>query len=58
MELVFDRLTKEYGAKIAVDRVCATLGPGVHGLLGTSIEGENLKMSSDPSLVRFLLPTY
>ena len=44
MELVFDRLTKEYGAKIAVDRVCATLGPGVHGLLGANGAGKTTLM--------------
>ena len=44
MELVFDRLTKEYGAKIAVDRVRATLGPGVHGLLGANGAGKTTLM--------------
>ena len=44
MELVFDRLTKEYGAKIAVDRVCAALGPGVHGLLGANGAGKTTLM--------------
>ena len=44
MELVFDRLTKEYSAKIAVDRVCATLGPGVHGLLGANGAGKTTLM--------------
>lgn len=44
MELQFDRLTKEYGAKIAVDRVSAKLGPGVHGLLGANGAGKTTLM--------------
>lgn len=44
MELTFDRLTKEYGAKIAVDHVSATLGPGVHGLLGANGAGKTTLM--------------
>ncbi len=44
MELTFDRLTKEYGAKIAVDRACAALGPGVHGLLGANGAGKTTLM--------------
>ena len=44
MELTFDRLTKEYGAKIAVDRVSAALGPGVHGLLGANGAGKTTLM--------------
>ena len=32
MELVIDRLTKQYKNKIAVDRVSITLSPGVYGL--------------------------
>ena len=31
MELTIDRLTKQFGASIAVDRVSATLRPGVYG---------------------------
>ena len=34
MELSLDRLTKQYGRKIAVDCISATLKPGVYGLLG------------------------
>lgn len=44
MELAFDRLTKEYDAKIAVDRVSAALGPGVHGLLGANGAGKTTLM--------------
>ena len=40
MELKLDRLTKQFGAKIAVDRVSATLIPGVTGLLGTNGAGK------------------
>ena len=36
MELSLDRLTKQYGRKIAVDCVSATLKPGVYGLLGAN----------------------
>lgn len=44
MELRFDRLSKEYGAKIAVDRVSAALGPGVYGLLGANGAGKTTLM--------------
>lgn len=40
MELSFDRLTKQYGSKIAVDRVSAVLKPGVYGLLGANGAGK------------------
>ena len=33
MELVVDRLTKQYKNKIAVDRVSMRLTPGIYGLL-------------------------
>lgn len=44
MELRFDRITKEFGAKIAVDRVSAKLGPGVYGLLGANGAGKTTLM--------------
>ena len=44
MELSFDRLTKHYGSKIAVDRVSATLTPGVYGLLGANGAGKTTLM--------------
>lgn len=44
MELRFDRITKEFGAKIAVDRVSAQLGPGVYGLLGANGAGKTTLM--------------
>lgn len=40
MELKIDRLTKQYGAKIAVDRISLTLTPGVTGLLGANGAGK------------------
>ncbi len=44
MELTIDRLTKHYGSKIAVDRVSATLTPGVYGLLGANGAGKTTLM--------------
>jgi len=44
MELVIDRLTKQYGNKIAVDRVSLVLKPGVHGLLGANGAGKTTLM--------------
>ena len=40
MELTLDRLTKQFGARIAVARVSATLTPGVTGLLGANGAGK------------------
>lgn len=44
MELKMDRLTKQYGAKIAVDRISQTLSPGVTGLLGANGAGKTTLM--------------
>ena len=44
MELSLDRLTKQYGRKIAVDCVSATLKPGVYGLLGANGAGKTTLM--------------
>jgi len=44
MELKLDRLTKQFGARIAVDRVSATLTPGVTGLLGANGAGKTTLM--------------
>lgn len=44
MELVFDRLTKQFGHKIAVDRLSVTLRPGVYGLLGANGAGKTTLM--------------
>ena len=47
MELTLDRLTRQFGAKIAVDRVSATLGPGVYGLLGANGAGKTTAHAHD-----------
>lgn len=44
MQLMIDRLTRKFGPKIAVDRVSATLGPGVYGLLGANGAGKTTLM--------------
>ncbi|WMJ89953.1 ABC transporter ATP-binding protein [Anaerocolumna sp. MB42-C2] len=44
MELVLDRLTKQYKNKIAVDRLSMTLKPGVYGLLGANGAGKTTLM--------------
>lgn len=44
MELSLDRLTKQYGSKIAVDSVSATLEPGIYGLLGANGAGKTTLM--------------
>ena len=44
MELMIDRLTKQYGAKIAVDRISLRLQPGVYGLLGANGAGKTTLM--------------
>ena len=44
MELVIDRLTKQFQNKIAVDRVSLRLNTGVYGLLGTNGAGKTTLM--------------
>lgn len=44
MELVIDRLSKQYKNKISVDRVSARLHKGVHGLLGENGAGKTTLM--------------
>lgn len=44
MKLTIDRLTREFGPKIAVDRVSTTLVPGVYGLLGANGAGKTTLM--------------
>ena len=44
MELVLDRLSKQFQNKIAVDRVSRRLGPGVTGLLGPNGAGKTTLM--------------
>ena len=44
MVLSLDRLTKQYGNKIAVDHLSAELKPGVYGLLGANGAGKTTLM--------------
>lgn len=44
MELILDRLTKQYRNKIAVDRISLKLEKGVHGLLGANGAGKTTLM--------------
>ena len=44
MELIIDRLTKQYKNKIAVDRISLRLDKGVHGLLGANGAGKTTLM--------------
>ena len=44
MELVIDRVTKQYKNKIAVDRISVKLQKGVHGLLGENGAGKTTLM--------------
>lgn len=41
MELIFDRVTKQYKNKIVVDRISLRLGKGVYGLLGANGAGKS-----------------
>lgn len=44
MELVLDRVTKQYNSKIAADRISLALKPGVIGLLGANGAGKTTLM--------------
>lgn len=44
MQLTLDRLTKQYGSKIALDRIDATFEPGIYGLLGANGAGKTTLM--------------
>lgn len=44
MELSLERLTKQFGPKIAVDCINASLSPGVYGLLGANGAGKTTLM--------------
>lgn len=44
MELMIDRLSKQYGSKIAVDRISLKLEKGVYGLLGANGAGKTTLM--------------
>ena len=54
MELIIDRLSKQYKNKIAVDRISLTLHQGVYGLLGANGAGKTTLM---PMLSGILRPT-
>lgn len=43
MELVLDRVSKQYGNKIAVDRISTVFRAGVIGLLGANGAGKKIK---------------
>lgn len=42
MELILDRVTKQYKNKIVVDRLNVVLKEGVYGLLGANGAGKQL----------------
>lgn len=44
MQLILDRLTKQYGSKIALDRIDAVFQPGIYGLLGANGAGKTTMM--------------
>ncbi len=44
MELVIDRVSKQYKNKIAVDRISLRLGKGIYGLLGANGAGKTTLM--------------
>ena len=44
MELVLDRVSKQYGNKIAVNRISTVFRPGVIGLLGSNGAGKTTLM--------------
>ena len=44
MQLTLDRLTKQYGSKIALDRINAIFEPGIYGLLGANGAGKTTLM--------------
>lgn len=44
MELIIDRLSKQYKNRIAVDRICVKLHKGIYGLLGENGAGKTTLM--------------
>ena len=44
MQLILDRLTKQYGSKIALDRIDAVFQPGIYSLLGANGAGKTTMM--------------
>lgn len=45
MEMILNKLTKNYGQKKALDDICLTLSPGVYGLLGPNGAGKSTMMN-------------
>ena len=54
MELIIDRVSRQYKNKIAVDRISLKLHRGVHGLLGANGAGKSTLLLHAAGL---LLPT-
>jgi ABC-2 type transport system ATP-binding protein len=52
MELFIDRLTRQYGKKLAVDRFTLKLGKGVYGLLGPNGSGKTTLMRMLADILR------
>jgi ABC-2 type transport system ATP-binding protein len=52
MELFIDRLTKQYGKKLAVDRFTIKLNKGVYGLLGPNGSGKTTLMRMMADVLR------
>ena len=50
MELQLDRVTKQYGTKLAVDRMNLSMKAGVYGLLGANGAGKGLSCKLRPPL--------
>ena len=44
MELIIDRVSKQFKSKLAVDRISLNLQPGVYGLLGANGAGKTTLM--------------
>ena len=44
MELIVDRISKQYQNKIAVDRISLTITKGIYGLLGANGAGKTTFM--------------
>ena len=51
MELIIDRLSKQYKNKIAVDRISLTLHQGVYGLLGANGAGKTTTLHTITGLL-------
>lgn len=52
MELVIDRVSKQYKNKIAVDRISLKLQPGVYGLLGANGAGKTTLMRTICGIIK------